>query len=91
MAPEEARGLADLVAGRGSLTLRGVMAVAPLGGDPGAAFARLREVADGIRADHPDATWVSAGMSGDLEAAVAEGATHLRVGSAILGSRESHR
>jgi PLP dependent protein len=51
----------------------------------------LREVADGIRADHPDATWVSAGMSGDLEAAVAEGATHLRVGSAILGSRESHR
>ena len=47
--------------------------------------------ADGIRADHPDATWVSAGMSGDLEAALAEGATHLRVGSAILGSRPSHR
>jgi uncharacterized pyridoxal phosphate-containing UPF0001 family protein len=67
------------------------MAVAPLGGDARAAFARLREVADGIRADHPDATWVSAGMSGDLEAAVAEGATHLRVGSAILGSRQPHR
>jgi len=91
VAPGEARALADLVAAAGSLTLRGVMAVAPLGGDPRAAFARLREVADGIRADHPDATWVSAGMSGDLEAAVAEGATHLRVGSAILGSRESHR
>lgn len=90
VAPEEARGLADLVAGSGALTLRGVMAVAPLGGDPREAFARLREVADGIRADHPDATWVSAGMSGDLEAAVAEGATHLRVGSAILGSREPH-
>ena len=88
--PGEARALADLVAGAQSLTLRGVMAVAPLGGDPRAAFARLREVADGIRGDHPDATWVSAGMSGDLEAAVAEGATHLRVGSAILGSRESH-
>ena len=88
--PGEARALADLVAGAQSLTLRGVMAVAPLGGDPRAAFARLREVADGIRGDHPEATWVSAGMSGDLEAAVAEGATHLRVGSAILGSRESH-
>ena len=88
--PGEARALADLVAGAQSLTLRGVMAVAPLGGDPRAAFARLREVAEGIRGDHPEATWVSAGMSGDLEAAVAEGATHLRVGSAILGSRESH-
>jgi len=90
VAPGEARALADLVAQAQALTLRGVMAVAPLGGDPRAAFARLREVADGIRDDHPDATWVSAGMSGDLEAAVAEGATHLRVGSAILGSRESH-
>jgi pyridoxal phosphate enzyme (YggS family) len=91
VAPGEARALADLVAESPSLTLRGVMAVAPLGGDARAAFARLREVADGIRADHPDATWVSAGMSGDLEAAVAEGATHLRVGSAILGSRQPHR
>ena len=89
--PAQARELADLVAGCQALTLRGVMAVAPLGGNPGAAFARLQEVADGIRGDHPDATWVSAGMSGDLEAAVEHGATHLRVGSAILGSRQSHR
>ena len=81
--------LAELVAGSTSLRLRGVMAVAPLGGDPRRAFARLREVADGIRADHPDATWISAGMSADLEDAVAEGATHLRVGTAILGSRPS--
>jgi len=87
----EARGLADAVAATRSLTLRGVMAVAPLGADPRAAFTLLREVRDGIRADHPSATWMSAGMSGDLEAAVAEGATHLRVGSAILGSRPSHR
>ena len=65
--------------------------VAPLGADPSPAFARLREVADGIRAAHPDATWISAGMSGDLEQAVAHGATHLRVGTAILGSRQSHR
>jgi PLP dependent protein len=91
VAPAEARALADQVADFPSLTLRGVMAVAPLGGDARAAFARLRAVADGIRADHPGATWVSAGMSGDLEAAVAEGATHLRVGSAILGSRQPHR
>ncbi|HEU5241143.1 MAG TPA: YggS family pyridoxal phosphate-dependent enzyme [Ornithinibacter sp.] len=91
VAVAEARGLADAVAEAGSLTLRGVMAVAPLGADPRRAFARLREVRDGILADHPGATWMSAGMSGDLEAAVAEGATHLRVGSAILGSRPSHR
>ena len=91
VAPGQARALADLVAASASLRLRGVMAVAPLGADPRPAFARLREVGDGIRADHPDATWVSAGMSADLEAAVAEGATHLRVGSAILGSRQSHR
>ncbi|HET6966969.1 MAG TPA: YggS family pyridoxal phosphate-dependent enzyme [Ornithinibacter sp.] len=91
VAPEEAAGLADLVAASPALRLRGVMAVAPLGADPRPAFARLREVGDGIRRAHPEATWVSAGMSADLEAAVAEGATHLRVGSAILGSRESHR
>ncbi|GAA4406452.1 YggS family pyridoxal phosphate-dependent enzyme [Fodinibacter luteus] len=91
VAVPEVPALADLVAGSASLRLRGVMAVAPLGADPRPAFARLRGVSDGIRADHPAATWISAGMSGDLEAAVAEGATHLRVGSAILGSRESHR
>jgi len=47
-------------------------------------------VASRVRSDHPQATWVSAGMSGDLEAAIRHGATHLRVGSAILGSRPSH-
>ena len=89
--PQGAAALADQVAGCEHLELRGVMAVAPLGGDPDAAFARLAEVARGIREAHPEASWVSAGMSGDLEAAVAHGATHLRVGSAILGSRQSHR
>ena len=87
--PDDLPTLADLVEETGSLRLRGVMGVAPLGGDPRRAFARLREVADGIRAGHPDATWVSAGMSADLEDAVAEGATHLRVGTAILGTRPS--
>lgn len=90
VAPDEVRTLADLVASCGSLTLRGVMAVAPLGGDARAAFARLRELSQAVRSDHPGAWWVSAGMSGDLEEAVAEGATHLRVGSAILGTRQSH-
>jgi pyridoxal phosphate enzyme (YggS family) len=69
------------------LSLRGVMAVAPQGVDPAEAFNYLAAVARLIRADHPGATWISAGMSADLEAAVACGATHLRVGSAILGSR----
>ena len=79
--------LAEAVVAAAGLDLRGVMAVAPLGADPAPAFARLREVADGIRASHPEARWISAGMSEDLEAAIAAGATHLRVGSAILGSR----
>jgi pyridoxal phosphate enzyme (YggS family) len=89
--PGGAGALADQVAACEHLDLRGVMAVAPLGADPEGAFARLREVAHDIQRAHPDATWISAGMSGDLEAAVAQGATHLRVGSAILGSRQSHR
>jgi uncharacterized pyridoxal phosphate-containing UPF0001 family protein len=67
------------------------MAVAPLGADPGPAFARLAQVSEVLRTDHPEATWVSAGMSGDLEAAVRHGATHVRVGSAILGSRPTPR
>lgn len=79
--------LANSVAAAPHLRLRGLMAVAPLGVDPGEAFAQLDRVARAIRAEHPEATWVSAGMSADLEAAVAHGATHLRVGSAILGSR----
>jgi uncharacterized pyridoxal phosphate-containing UPF0001 family protein len=63
------------------------MAVAPLGSDPAAAFARLAEVAAGVRGNHPGATVISAGMSGDFEAAVCHGATHLRVGTALLGAR----
>ena len=83
----EVPALADRIAAEPALQLGGVMAVAPLDADPDAAFARLWEVATRIQADHPDATWVSAGMSGDLEAAIRHGATHLRVGSAILGMR----
>jgi len=85
--PADALLLADQVAQAPELDLLGVMAVAPLGGDPEEAFARLLEVSRGIQVAHPAARWVSAGMSADLEAAIALGATHLRVGSAILGSR----
>lgn len=87
--PEDTAALADAVATHGLLAIKGVMAVAPRGADPDDAFAHLREVADGIRARHPGADWISAGMSGDLEAGLRHGATHLRVGTAILGSRPS--
>jgi pyridoxal phosphate enzyme (YggS family) len=86
-APHDLAGLAARVAEHGSLRLRGLMAVAPLGEDPAAAFGRLAELRAGFVADHPDATVLSAGMSGDLEHAVRAGATHVRVGSAILGPR----
>jgi pyridoxal phosphate enzyme (YggS family) len=87
VAPGDLAALAAAVADHGSLRLRGLMAVAPLGEDPAAAFARLAAVRSGFLADHPDATSLSAGMSADLEAAVRVGATHVRVGSAILGPR----
>jgi len=85
--PADVPALADRAAAAAGLRLAGVMAVAPLGADPAAAFASLAEVAARLRADHPDATAVSAGMSGDLEPAVAIGATHVRVGTALLGRR----
>jgi PLP dependent protein len=69
------------------LTLGGVMAVAPLGVAPETAFASLRAISDTVREVNPAATIISAGMSGDLEAAVRNGATHLRIGTALLGNR----
>ncbi|MFN2563050.1 MAG: YggS family pyridoxal phosphate-dependent enzyme [Jatrophihabitans sp.] len=79
--------LADAVAERPQLRLRGVMAVPPLGADPDSAFARLADVSHALRAAHPKADAISAGMSEDLEAAVRHGSTHVRVGSALLGRR----
>jgi pyridoxal phosphate enzyme (YggS family) len=79
--------LADSVAGMGALRLCGLMAVAPRGEDPAPAFARLAALAERVRADHPDAVELSAGMSGDLEQAIAAGATLVRVGTAIFGDR----
>lgn len=86
-APSELPALAAAVAGASNLTLRGLMAVAPLGEDPAAAFARLMEIRATFLTSYPQATVLSAGMSGDMEQAIAAGATHVRVGSAILGSR----
>ncbi|MBM3686402.1 MAG: YggS family pyridoxal phosphate-dependent enzyme [Actinobacteria bacterium] len=92
--PELVPELAAQVAASDHLLLQGVMAVAPLAaaGESQAevsahAFARLAEVSERLRQDHPDATLISAGMSEDLEQAVSAGATHLRVGSAVLGTR----
>jgi PLP dependent protein len=83
----EVPALAEALAREPGLVLAGVMAVAPLSMDPGKAFARLLDSAAEVRAVRPAATMISAGMSGDLEAAVAAGATHLRIGTALLGGR----
>ncbi|GGN77540.1 YggS family pyridoxal phosphate enzyme [Actinoplanes lobatus] len=83
--------VSDAVASAEGLRLGGVMAVAPLGEDPGAAFARLAVIAGRMASEHPGATTVSAGMSGDLEAAVRHGATHVRIGTSLLGMRNSLR
>ncbi|GAB2757911.1 YggS family pyridoxal phosphate-dependent enzyme [Nocardioides pakistanensis] len=85
--PADVPDLAARVAATEGLRLRGVMAVAPLGEDPARAFARLAEVAANVRRVDPEARWISAGMSGDLEQAISAGATHVRIGSAVLGRR----
>jgi pyridoxal phosphate enzyme (YggS family) len=87
--PAAVPDVAAAIASAPSLRLRGLMAVAPLGAPPLPAFERLAEVAAALRRDHPEATVVSAGMSGDLEEAIRCGATHVRVGSAVLGPRPS--
>lgn len=85
--PAEVGRIAEAVAGSGALRLGGLMAVAPREVDPGAAFERLAALAGEVRGAHAGAAILSAGMSGDLEAAVTAGATHVRIGSALLGTR----
>jgi PLP dependent protein len=87
VAPAGVGALAETVSARPTLRIRGVMAVAPLDENPAAAFERLRFSADAVRAIVPDASWISAGMTGDFPEAIAMGATHLRIGSAITGPR----
>jgi PLP dependent protein len=79
--------VASAIHAQPGLALGGLMAVAPLGADPATAFAPLRQLSATIRSVWHGATIISAGMSGDLEAAVAAGATHLRIGTALLGNR----
>lgn len=79
--------VAEAIEAEEGLTLGGLMAVAPLDTDPRTAFAPLRKLSDAVRSVNPSAALVSAGMSGDLEAAIECGATHLRIGTALLGDR----
>ncbi len=87
--PDAAETLAERVASTAGLRLLGVMAVAPLESDARRAFARVRAVSESIRRIVPEATAISAGMSGDFADAIAEGATHLRIGTAITGKRST--
>ena len=89
--PGEVPALADELAGAAGLRLAGVMAVAPLGADPAAAFEKLAAISGRLTEQFPHATGISAGMSQDLEEAVRFGATHLRIGSDILGPRPALR
>jgi pyridoxal phosphate enzyme (YggS family) len=86
-APDDVPALTEAVLEASGLRLRGVMAVAPREEEPRSAFQRLHEIAARVQADSPGATWISAGMSNDLEDAITCGATHVRVGGAILGNR----
>ncbi|MDG4865337.1 YggS family pyridoxal phosphate-dependent enzyme [Streptomyces sp. T-3] len=91
VAPDGIEELAGLVAGTEGLRIDGLMTVAPLtgpyAGRQQAAFERLMDLSTALRVAHPAANMVSAGMSADLEQAVAAGATHVRVGTAVLGVR----
>lgn len=70
-----------------TMRLRGLMAIAPLGAEPEAAFARVREASEHVQTIAPDASALSMGMSGDFRSALSQGATHLRIGAAITGKR----
>jgi pyridoxal phosphate enzyme (YggS family) len=79
--------LVDHIVGTHGLRLLGVMAVAPIDEEPRRAFERVRLASERVRSIAPDATKISAGMSQDYAEAIAEGATHLRIGTAITGNR----
>jgi len=85
--PAALDALVERVAAASGIKLVGLMTVAPLETEPRRAFARLRELAEGVRSTVPGATSLSMGMSGDFIDAILEGATHLRLGSAITGNR----
>lgn len=90
-AADDVERLAERITAAPGLRLLGVMAVAPLDDEPRAAFARLRGIAERVRTVDAAASAISAGMSEDFPAAVLEGATHLRIGTAITGKRPDAR
>jgi uncharacterized pyridoxal phosphate-containing UPF0001 family protein len=85
---EELNQIAEEILKTPNLKLQGLMAVAPLGEEPNLAFERLAKIHQNFKAQYPQAPYLSAGMSGDYLVAINHGATHVRVGSSILGSRE---
>ena len=89
--PESIASLAELVMNASRLKLEGLMAVAPLGENAESAFSRLAQIHSDFRLQFPDSPKLSAGMSGDFESAIIHGATHVRIGSSILGSRSHDR
>ena len=86
--PSAINSIAEAIEKSKNLKLGGLMAVAPLNQSPDVAFSRLAEIASYFRRDFPAAQMISAGMSDDLEIAIKYGATHLRIGSDLLGKRE---
>ena len=85
--PTELMALAQQITDSSHLELKGLMSVAPLEENPEVAFARLAVIRAEFLKTYPQASILSAGMSDDLEAAILHGATHLRIGSALLGER----
>jgi PLP dependent protein len=81
----------DAVAAADGLRLAGLMAVAPMAWEPARAFADLSGLSRRLVASHPSASVISAGMSGDLEEAIKHGATHVRIGTSLLGMRKTLR
>lgn len=88
--PDDIGALADSVAATEGLELLGLMAVAPLGTEPRRAFESVRQLSERLRETWPRASALSMGMSGDFAEAILEGATHLRIGTAITGKRLNH-
>ena len=86
--PSEINQIADQILATDNLRLQGLMAVAPLAEEPQSAFLRLAQIHQRFKSQYPDAPYLSAGMSGDYLIAIEHGATHVRLGSSILGSRD---
>lgn len=84
---DEMLHLADRIVATDTIELVGVMAVAPLEGEPARAFERVATLSEILRQAHPNARSISAGMSADWKEALAAGATHLRIGTSITGNR----